>query len=231
VLIAGVVVINEYGQVQRFVEKPKVRTAHWRSAAAASMGPGVVCRSPATVAQQRRNEQGHCDPAMAAARSAPSASGHSTEWHQADTPTDRRMLRRQQRASSQRYCCIRAQQWTGARDSLHSRKFQLAASQPLHCCLTSCALLLLLLQEFVGDKINAGIYVVNPSILDRIELRPTSIEREVFPHIAADNKLFAFTLPGYWMDVGQPKDYLKGGLGFALSRGSSNNSEGVSFHT
>jgi NDP-sugar pyrophosphorylase family protein len=65
-------------------------------------------------------------------------------------------------------------------------------------------------QEFVGDKINAGIYVVNPSILDRIELRPTSIEREVFPHIAADNKLFAFTLPGYWMDVGQPKDYLKG---------------------
>jgi hypothetical protein len=95
----------------------------------------------------------------------------------------------------------------------------------------SCALLLLLLQEFVGDKINAGIYVVNPSILDRIELRPTSIEREVFPHIAADNKLFAFTLPGYWMDVGQPKDYLKGGLGVALSRGSSNNSEGVSFHT
>jgi mannose-1-phosphate guanylyltransferase len=65
-------------------------------------------------------------------------------------------------------------------------------------------------QEFVGDKINAGIYVINPSVLDRIELRPTSIEREVFPHIAADNKLFAFTLAGYWMDVGQPKDYLKG---------------------
>jgi mannose-1-phosphate guanylyltransferase len=69
-------------------------------------------------------------------------------------------------------------------------------------------------QEFVGDKINAGIYVISPSVLDRIELRPTSIEREVFPHIAADNKLFAFTLPGYWMDVGQPKDYLKGELGW-----------------
>lgn len=68
------------------------------------------------------------------------------------------------------------------------------------------------MQEFVGDKINAGIYVISPSVLDRIELRPTSIEREVFPHIAADNKLFAFTLPGYWMDVGQPKDYLKGEL-------------------
>ncbi|WIA14582.1 hypothetical protein OEZ85_003097 [Tetradesmus obliquus] len=65
-------------------------------------------------------------------------------------------------------------------------------------------------KEFVGDKINAGIYVLAPSVLDRIELRPTSIEREVFPHVAADKKLFAFTLPGYWMDVGQPKDYLKG---------------------
>lgn len=65
-------------------------------------------------------------------------------------------------------------------------------------------------KEFVGDKINAGIYVLSTSVLDRIELRPTSIEREVFPHVAADNKLYAFTLPGYWMDVGQPKDYLSG---------------------
>eukprot|EP00878_Enallax_costatus_P016760 GHUV01017588.1.p1 GENE.GHUV01017588.1~~GHUV01017588.1.p1 ORF type:complete len:269 (+),score=87.75 GHUV01017588.1:798-1604(+) len=65
-------------------------------------------------------------------------------------------------------------------------------------------------KEFVGDKINAGIYVLSPQVLNRIELRPTSIEREVFPHVAADKSLFAFTLPGYWMDVGQPKDYLKG---------------------
>lgn len=65
-------------------------------------------------------------------------------------------------------------------------------------------------KDFVGDKINAGIYVLSPNVLDRIELRPTSIEREVFPHIAADNKLYAYTLSGYWMDVGQPRDYLKG---------------------
>lgn len=65
-------------------------------------------------------------------------------------------------------------------------------------------------KDFVGDKINAGIYVISPLVLNRIEVKPTSIEREVFPHIAADNKLYAFTLPGYWMDVGQPKDYLKG---------------------
>lgn len=75
-----------------------------------------------------------------------------------------------------------------------------------------CAPWACLLQEFVGDKINAGIYVCSPSILKRIDLRPTSIEREVFPHVAADNRLYAYTLNGYWMDVGQPKDYLKGGF-------------------
>ncbi|KAA8532776.1 hypothetical protein F0562_032809 [Nyssa sinensis] len=31
---------------------------------------------------------------------------------------------------------------------------------------------------FVGNKINAGIYLLNPSVIDRIKLRPTSIEKE-----------------------------------------------------
>ncbi|KAA3463824.1 mannose-1-phosphate guanylyltransferase 1 [Gossypium australe] len=65
-------------------------------------------------------------------------------------------------------------------------------------------------QIFVGNKINAGIYLLNPSVLNRIELRPTSIEKEVFPKIAAENKLYAMVLPGFWMDIGQPKDYITG---------------------
>ena len=63
---------------------------------------------------------------------------------------------------------------------------------------------------FVGNKINAGIYLLNPSVLDRIELRPTSIEKEVFPAIAAEGKLHAMVLPGFWMDIGQPRDYITG---------------------
>ncbi|KAG9138834.1 hypothetical protein Leryth_007453 [Lithospermum erythrorhizon] len=63
---------------------------------------------------------------------------------------------------------------------------------------------------FVGNKINAGIYLLSPSVLDRIELRPTSIEKEIFPEIAAENKLFAMVLPGFWMDIGQPRDYVTG---------------------
>lgn len=62
----------------------------------------------------------------------------------------------------------------------------------------------------VDDKINAGIYLLNPSVLDHIKLRPTSIEKEVFPQIAEEKKLFAMVLPGFWMDIGQPKDYISG---------------------
>ncbi|KAK2972309.1 hypothetical protein RJ640_014367 [Escallonia rubra] len=63
---------------------------------------------------------------------------------------------------------------------------------------------------FVGNKINAGVYLLNPSVLDRIELRPTSIEKEIFPSIAAEEKLYAMVLHGFWMDIGQPKDYITG---------------------
>lgn len=34
-------------------------------------------------------------------------------------------------------------------------------------------------QEYVGNKINAGMYILNPSVLDRIPLEPTSIEKDV----------------------------------------------------
>ncbi|CAZ84588.1 unnamed protein product [Tuber melanosporum] len=64
--------------------------------------------------------------------------------------------------------------------------------------------------EFVGNRINAGIYILNPSVLSRIELRPTSIEQETFPAIVRDGELHSFDLEGFWMDVGQPKDFLTG---------------------
>lgn len=65
-------------------------------------------------------------------------------------------------------------------------------------------------KKFVGDQINAGMYIFNPTILNRITLKPTSIEREIFPVMAAADELYSMVLPGYWMDIGQPKDYLAG---------------------
>lgn len=65
-------------------------------------------------------------------------------------------------------------------------------------------------KEFVSNKINAGLYIFNKSILNRIELRPTSIEKETFPAMAQEKQLYVIELDGYWMDVGQPADYLRG---------------------
>ncbi|TPX30408.1 hypothetical protein SmJEL517_g06020 [Synchytrium microbalum] len=65
-------------------------------------------------------------------------------------------------------------------------------------------------QEFVSNKINAGLYMFSPSMLKRIQPVPTSIEKEIFPAMAKVNQLHAMDLPGFWMDVGQPRDFLLG---------------------
>jgi len=78
---------------------------------------------------------------------------------------------------------------------------------------------------YVGNKINAGLYIFNPSILDRIEVKPTSIEKEIFPKMAAEGQLFCMTLPGFWMDVGQPRDFLAGTSLYLTHLAQTNRSE------
>lgn len=63
---------------------------------------------------------------------------------------------------------------------------------------------------FVGDRINSGIYVLNKSVLKRIPLEKTSIETQVFPAMAKQGELYCMELEGFWMDIGQPQDYIIG---------------------
>ncbi len=64
-------------------------------------------------------------------------------------------------------------------------------------------------EEEVGKLVNAGIYVVEPSIVDIIEPeKKVSIEREVFPVIANRGKLYGSFYDGIWVDIGTPDDYL-----------------------
>lgn len=71
-------------------------------------------------------------------------------------------------------------------------------------------------KAFVSNMINAGVYIFSPSVLKRIDIKPTSIEKDIFPVMASCNELHAMDLDGYWMDIGQPKDFLLG-LGLYLS--------------
>ena len=64
--------------------------------------------------------------------------------------------------------------------------------------------------EAPTDLINGGTYVLEPSVLDRIrEGRPVSIERETFPGMVADGRLFAMATDDYWIDTGTPAKYLQ----------------------
>lgn len=62
------------------------------------------------------------------------------------------------------------------------------------------------------NTINAGIYVLEPSILDLIpEDEPRSFEYDVFPAILEKElPFFGFVMgDGYWRDLGNPKSYLE----------------------
>jgi len=67
--------------------------------------------------------------------------------------------------------------------------------------------------EAPTDLINAGYYVLEPSVLDRIPAgRKVNIERETFPAMVADGRLFAVADPAYWLDVGTPERLLQASL-------------------
>ncbi|MDQ6910425.1 MAG: nucleotidyltransferase family protein, partial [Actinomycetota bacterium] len=64
-----------------------------------------------------------------------------------------------------------------------------------------------------GGQVNAGTYVIEPAVLERIPAgRPVSIEREVFPLMAADGVLYACASDAYWTDTGTPDRYLQAHL-------------------
>lgn len=64
---------------------------------------------------------------------------------------------------------------------------------------------------FISNKINAGIYLLNVSVLDRIPERFCMIEKEIFPQMAKEGQLFSLPLKNdFWFDIGRPADYLVG---------------------
>ncbi|HEX8743121.1 MAG TPA: NDP-sugar synthase [Thermoleophilaceae bacterium] len=60
------------------------------------------------------------------------------------------------------------------------------------------------------NRINAGAYVLEASVAERIEPgRAVSFEREVFPRMAAEGVLYGYPAEGYWIDIGTPERYLE----------------------
>lgn len=63
------------------------------------------------------------------------------------------------------------------------------------------------------DQINAGCYVFERNVIDRIpQGREVSVEREVFPALLADGdcKIYGYVDASYWRDMGTPEDFVRG---------------------
>ena len=61
-----------------------------------------------------------------------------------------------------------------------------------------------------SNLINAGVYVLNPEVLQLIpEGKAVSMEREIFPKLAQEQSLYGHLIQGMWMDIGKPEEYLQ----------------------
>ena len=86
------------------------------------------------------------------------------------------------------------------------------------------------------DWINAGTYVLEPSMLDRIPPGVTaSVERETFPRaLEAGGALYAVQSAAFWLDIGVPAQFLEaqlqvlsGRLGLPPAPGAVEREEGI----
>src|SRR6516225_5518811 len=58
--------------------------------------------------------------------------------------------------------------------------------------------------------INAGIYVLRASVIDRISTLPCSIETDIFPALAREGRLAGAEREGYFLDIGLPETLAQG---------------------
>jgi mannose-1-phosphate guanylyltransferase len=70
-----------------------------------------------------------------------------------------------------------------------------------------------------SNLINAGTYVLEPSVLARIPAgQKVSIERITFPEIVAEGAIFGMATDDYWIDTGKPDLYLAANLDLVTGR-------------
>jgi len=63
-------------------------------------------------------------------------------------------------------------------------------------------------EDAPSNLVNAGVYALDQSVFDLIpQGKKVSIEREVFPVMAARGQLWGYRFQGFWVDTGKPDDY------------------------
>ncbi len=69
------------------------------------------------------------------------------------------------------------------------------------------------------NLINAGTYVLEPELIDRIPaVGQCNVEREIFPQFAGGNGLYAFADDAYWNDIGTIPSYIQANIDVLAGR-------------
>lgn len=61
--------------------------------------------------------------------------------------------------------------------------------------------------EAPSNLINAGLYIINPEVVAMIPEGYCMMEKEIFPKLAEQGKLFGFAFEGQWFDTGTMERY------------------------
>ena len=72
-------------------------------------------------------------------------------------------------------------------------------------------------KPFPGEKVampvNAGVYILEPEVFSYIKPnKKLSIERDIFPQLANNSRLYHYPISGIWKDVGRPEELLEGNI-------------------
>jgi mannose-1-phosphate guanylyltransferase len=63
-------------------------------------------------------------------------------------------------------------------------------------------------EEAVSNSINAGVYIFELDVLDRIGTGVVSLEREIFPNVLKEG-LYGYRFGGHWVDCGTRENYIR----------------------
>ncbi len=64
-------------------------------------------------------------------------------------------------------------------------------------------------EEAPSNLINSGLYIFEPEVIDYIPNGKSMLEKDVFPKLAEDEKLFGYIFSGQWFDTGTLERYEK----------------------
>ncbi len=65
--------------------------------------------------------------------------------------------------------------------------------------------------EVFSDRVNTGIYIIDPKVLDYVELNKNiDWSKDVFPQLLRENEqVFGYVASGYWTDIGTLEAYMR----------------------